>query len=68
MGSSAHLNRLMDAAGRLAIGGSLLAAVGVTFLATAVLLEAGASSIMLLFLLFLVAAATLYLVRRPRPV
>ena len=67
MGSSAQLNRrLIDATGRLAIGGSLLPAVA--FLATAVLLEAGVSSIMLLFLLFLVAAATLYLVRRPRPV
>ncbi|XP_039851411.1 3-ketoacyl-CoA synthase 6-like [Panicum virgatum] len=60
MGSSAQLNRrLIDATGRLAIGGSLLPAVA--FLATAVLLEAGVSSIMLLFLLFLVAAATLYL-------
>jgi len=68
MGSSAQLNRrLIDATGRLAIGGSLLPAVA--FLATAVLLEAGVSSIMLLFLLFLAAAATrLYFVRRPRPV
>jgi hypothetical protein len=69
MGSSAHLCRLIEAAGRLAIGGSLLpGAVVVTFIATAVLLEAGAGSIMLLLLLFLAAAATLYFVRRPRPV